>query len=418
MRPGFRTFLERLRSLALAGVTGWAFAETAAVGWLGIGWGLVAAAIVIQTLRVRSLAASLWTLAGISVLSSVCFGVPVASSAARAASIAALTSAPPSSNFVLWLVVISLVSAAIAVHDGIILRVATAGAAGLDRLGFIGEGQRFGVLSGAAALFGITLVETWPGGTETRLIAAAIPMVACGAIAMGEGLLGFVWKAMNRGAGGRPSEALQDRPLAAPRVTHEMTDSVAKAAGMIGKDVVVEQFVPDDQQLGKGEESYAPPLDYEKMAAMVAPRRRSDSGAELQAERTARPAPNVIEAARNPVTSAVAGKPAAVRPAAQAREEVGPLDLWDDEEVAEWETGVSAGQLEAMKQFMSDEEINEYTKNQLAYTKAKLERDEHYRIAGLPEAPVKGALEPSAPAEAPPGEIAAKKVLELARKAT
>jgi len=397
MRPGFKGFLLKLRTVAVAGLVGWAFAETAAVGWLGVGWGIVAAGLVVQAMRLRSMAVTLWTLAGVAVLSAVGFGVPVASSAGRAAAIAALTSAPVSSTFIAWMTVVGIISIAVAVHDGIIVKLATLGAAGLDRLGLLGEGDRFGLLSGAAALFGITLVETWPGGTETRLIAASIPLVACGAIAMGEGLIGGLWKRMNRAAGGRPQSELYDRPLAAPRVTHEMTDRVAQKAGLHGRDVVVENFVPDDQSLGVGEQSVSPPIDYERMAAMVAPRRRVEVMERAPTENGQRSTSDVIEAARNPISPTTSLKVEERKPVEQAAE-VGPLDLWDDDEVAEWETGVSSGQLEAMKNYMSEEEIDEYAKGVLSAVKAQREREEHLQIVGLPDVPQ------TAPDEAPLGQ--------------
>ncbi|MCO5088647.1 MAG: hypothetical protein M9883_17495 [Methylobacteriaceae bacterium] len=50
---------------------------------------------------------------------------------------------------------------------------------------------------------------------------------------------------------------------------------------------------------------------------------------------------------------------------AQAQTPPGPLDLWEEEEVAQW-AGLVAGDARGLRQFMSDDEATEYVEQTLA----------------------------------------------------
>ncbi|HPG03924.1 MAG TPA: hypothetical protein PLB34_12680 [Rhodoblastus sp.] len=356
----------------------WTFAEGGAIGWLGVGWAAIAAAVTLQALRVRNAAVVMWTLVGLSLVSSVIFGVPVVSSAARAAAVDALALGPPSWVFLCWVGFACIAGAAIGLGDGLIRRMGAGATVLCERLGLYGEGKYFAHVTGSASLFGVSLAEPSDGRIGTKIAMAAMPVVACGAVAMFDKVMNWMWAGVNKTVGVDEHDAPPPhQPLAAPRVSRDMSESVAKTSGLTDRGLGVEEHVPDEAAPSEGKTTIAPPVRFDKLKSVMMPRRRVD----LEASVVETPLEIAGGASADMARRVDAARVVEEKPA-QAQTPPGPLDLWEEEEVAQWGLGLSPATLEGLRQFMSDDEVDEYVEQTLAREKARKEEEEREAISG------------------------------------
>jgi len=373
MRPGLQRFIGNVGSGGVAALAAWTFAEGGALGWLGVGWAAIAAAMTLQALRVRDAATVVWTLVGLSLASSIVFGVPVVSSAARAAALDALAVGRPSWMFMAWLGFACAASFGISVGDGLIRRIGAGAALLFERLGIYGRSKYFAHLTGSASLFGVSLAEPSDGRIGTKIAMAAMPVVACGVVAMFDNMMTRIWSRVNRITGvGDHEEAPTHQPLAAPRVSRDLSDAVAKTSGLTDRCLGVEEHVPDEAAPSEGKTTIAPPVRFDTLKSVVTPRRRID----LEGAVVEKPLEIGGDAAGNMARRVDAARVVEQKPAPA------PLDLWEEDEVAQWGSGLSPATLEGLRQFMSDEEIDKYVEDTVAREKERREEEEREAISG------------------------------------